>query len=285
MDTKNKIKVIIPFYNPGDFLDMCVSSVLTQDYDNYEVLFIDDCSTDGSFQKIPGCIFKTDENNQPIRDENGEMIILEKHPLLEKTKCQNVVAWKASSRATALPNIHNGIVNFCTDPDDIILIVYGDDWVVGKSTLSKINETYNKTDCLLTYGSCKLSDGKRGYSSEYKEFEFKNIRQFTPKFSLPLSFKKSLYNKFIELDPQTTSFMDKDGNWLINCSNFALTFPLLELAGKEKVQQIKEIIYVYNIDNPLNSERLNSELYYQTQKTIQEKKPLISSYENINPSE
>ena len=72
---KNKIKIIVPFFNPGDFLDNCISSVLTQDYDNYEVLFIDDCSTDNSYSKIPSCIYKTDSENKPILDENGECII------------------------------------------------------------------------------------------------------------------------------------------------------------------------------------------------------------------
>ena len=67
----NKIKIIVPFYNPGKFLDRCVNSLLTQDYDNYEILFIDDCSSDGSFSKIPAVKYKGDENysfEQIIRD-------------------------------------------------------------------------------------------------------------------------------------------------------------------------------------------------------------------------
>ena len=75
MDKKlNKIKVIIPFYNPGNFLDSCIGSVLTQDYENYEVLFIDDCSTDGSFDKIPACTFKTNAHGTPVMDAEGQPI-------------------------------------------------------------------------------------------------------------------------------------------------------------------------------------------------------------------
>ena len=61
MDKKlNKIKVIIPFYNPGEYLDSCISSVLTQDYGNYEVLFIDDASTEEFNRKLQELLADTD---------------------------------------------------------------------------------------------------------------------------------------------------------------------------------------------------------------------------------
>ena len=40
--------IIIPIYNIKKYLKKCVESVLCQSYDNYEVLLIDDGSTDGS---------------------------------------------------------------------------------------------------------------------------------------------------------------------------------------------------------------------------------------------
>jgi len=275
MSKTNKIKIIIPFYNPGDYFDMCINSVLTQDYDNYEVLFIDDSSTDDSYKKIPDCTYQTNEKNEPIRNEKGELIITEIHPILEITKCLKVNAWKSSRRLTALANIHNAIINFSTDPDDIIFILYGDDWLVNKNVLKKINENYNEHNCLLTYGSSKLSDGKKCYSSNYSEKEFSIIRKVTPKFSHPLTFRKSLYNKFCELDPRFDQFIDKTNNWFTSCSNYAIFYPLAELAGYEKTLHINDIIYIYNIDNPLNSEKLNSDLYYDNLESIKEKKQLI----------
>ena len=50
---ENKIVIITPFYNPGEFLDNCIATVMSQRYDNYKVVFIDDCSTDGSYDKLP----------------------------------------------------------------------------------------------------------------------------------------------------------------------------------------------------------------------------------------
>jgi glycosyltransferase involved in cell wall biosynthesis len=274
MIKNNKIKVIIPLHNPGDYFDMCVNSVLTQDYDNYEVLFIDDFSNDDSYNKIPACIYQTDDKNEPVRDEKGELIITEIHPILEITKCLKVNAWKSSRRLTALPNIHNAIINASTDPDDIIFILYGDDWLSNKNVLKKINEIYNEKDCLMTYGSSKLTDGKKCYSTTYQEKEFPILRRITPKFSHPITFRKSLYDKFCQLDPKFEYFTDDKGEWFSTCSNYALFYPLADLAGFEKTFHISDVMYFYNIDNPLNSEKINSDLYYDTLEIIQNKKQL-----------
>lgn len=269
-----RIKVIIPFYNPGDYFDMCINSVLTQDYENYDVLFIDDSSTDDSYNKIPACTYRTDENNEPIRDENGKIIITEIHPILEVTKCLNVNAWKSSKRLTALPNIHNAIINTCSDPDDIIFILYGDDWLSNKNVLKKINEIYNEKNCLLTYGSSKLTDGKKCYSSVYQEKEFPILRRITPKFSHPITFKKSLYDKYCELDTKFDYFTDEKGEWFTVCSNYALFYPLADLAGFQNTFHISDLLYFYNIENPLNSEKNNTDLYSNTLDIIQNKKQL-----------
>ena len=42
------ISVIIPVYNAEPFLPACLDSVLSQDYSSFEILVIDDGSTDNS---------------------------------------------------------------------------------------------------------------------------------------------------------------------------------------------------------------------------------------------
>lgn len=279
MEKKGRIKVIVPFHNPGDFFDLCINSILTQDFEGFDILFIDDASTDGSYDKIPACTYKVDENGQTIKDEENRLIIDERHPLLENTKCDVINAWRASERMTALPNIHNGIVNFCESPEDIIFILYGDDWLPGKKTLQRVWEEYQNGDCLMTYGSAKLSDGKRSYSSSYSEKEFRHLRLVTPKFSWPLTFKKKLYDELLKKDKKYENFIDSRGEWFTCCSNYALAYPLMELAGHSHVKHISEIIYIYNTDNPLNSERVNPDLYYEVLDNIQGKKSMA---ENIN---
>lgn len=42
------LSIIIPVYNVAEYLDRCVKSVLSQDYCDYEIILVDDGSTDGS---------------------------------------------------------------------------------------------------------------------------------------------------------------------------------------------------------------------------------------------
>lgn len=44
-----KISIIVPFYNSASVLDKCIQSVLHQTYTNFELVLVDDGSTDGSF--------------------------------------------------------------------------------------------------------------------------------------------------------------------------------------------------------------------------------------------
>lgn len=46
------ISIVIPVFNKEDYLDRCLRSILRQDYTQFEVIVIDDASTDNSYAKI-----------------------------------------------------------------------------------------------------------------------------------------------------------------------------------------------------------------------------------------
>lgn len=52
MSKKGLVSIIIPCYNHENFLDDCIKGILEQSYKNIEFLICDDCSPDGSYQKI-----------------------------------------------------------------------------------------------------------------------------------------------------------------------------------------------------------------------------------------
>lgn len=45
----DKISITIPMYNKAKYITEALKSCLDQSYNNYEIIVIDDCSTDDSF--------------------------------------------------------------------------------------------------------------------------------------------------------------------------------------------------------------------------------------------
>jgi glycosyltransferase involved in cell wall biosynthesis len=58
LNKKNLISVIMPVYNRENYLDDSIQSILKQSYSNFEFIIIDDCSTDGSKNKIKSYVKK-----------------------------------------------------------------------------------------------------------------------------------------------------------------------------------------------------------------------------------
>lgn len=47
-----KISIIIPVYNCKDYIENCVDSIITQTYQNIEIILVNDGSTDESLKKL-----------------------------------------------------------------------------------------------------------------------------------------------------------------------------------------------------------------------------------------
>ena len=43
-----KYSIIIPVYNVEKYIEECIESILIQKYSNYEIILINDCSSDKS---------------------------------------------------------------------------------------------------------------------------------------------------------------------------------------------------------------------------------------------
>lgn len=86
---KIKVSVILPVYNASRTIKECLNSVLNQDYTNYELIIVDDVSTDNSVSIIKSfkdkriSFIKNNKNGGPgftrnvaIKNSNGEIILL-----------------------------------------------------------------------------------------------------------------------------------------------------------------------------------------------------------------
>ena len=70
MSLSPKISVIVPVYNVEDYLPRCIDSILAQDYEDFELLLIDDGSTDKGGHICDGYA-KHDVRVRVFHKENG----------------------------------------------------------------------------------------------------------------------------------------------------------------------------------------------------------------------
>ena len=70
MDNKIKFSIMTPVYKVEKYLDECVSSVLNQSYENFELILVDDGSPDRSGQMCDAWAAK-DKRVKVIHKENG----------------------------------------------------------------------------------------------------------------------------------------------------------------------------------------------------------------------
>ena len=243
------IKIVVPFYNASGFIERCASSVMAQKYDNFKVIFIDDASTDNSWELLPH------DNDKAICIRNEKNV-------------------------SALPNIHKAVMEHC-DPNDIVILVDGDDWLINKKVLTYLNDFYHKNDCWVTYGQASWTDGRRGFASAYPENEFKQLRKAPFRISHLRTFIAGVYQAIEHQDSNFSCLKDTKGEWYKMTYDVAIMLPLLELSGYDKVKYIDKVLYIYNRDNPISDDKVNQQLQWDIHKEIL-KKPVfkqLSKYE------
>ncbi|MCW3070346.1 MAG: glycosyltransferase [Bacteroidetes bacterium] len=237
---KNKIIVAVLFYNPGHYLDNCISSLLLQDYENFEMIFIDDASTDGSHERIPA----DDPRITLIRNTENKG-----------------GAW----------NLHQCLLR--CQPDDIFFQLDGDDWLSCNDALSHVNHFFEETSCWAMYGQYMFMDGSYGLARPFTGPEdFRNRRNewVSP---VPRCFRAGLYHRISDQDPGYDCMRDAKGNWYREAMDVALMYPILDLAGFENVKFNTRTLYVYNIENPLNVHKSRRPLEEANHDEISAKRP------------
>ena len=237
----NKFWIIVPFYNVSNYITDCVNIIISQNYDNYQAIFIDDNSSDGTSDKIP--------NNDKF------------------TKVYNDI------RLTALENIHNCLFSLKSDidPDDIIIILDGDDALLHTGVLEYVNNIYKYNQSLLiTYGQYITSNGYLGHCSSYTEQEYNNLRNMDWRASHLRSFKFKTYLELINQDPQFNCYKDIDGGFYKITYDIAILYPLMEIAGYNNIHFNKEPLYYYRL-HPNNDHALNASEQKRVELNIKNK--------------
>ncbi len=97
--SKPKVSVILPARNEEDFIEKCLNSLADQDYENYEIIVVDDHSQDNTGQII-----------KKIAEKNSKIIYVLADPKPEKWMGKNWACFEGFKRA-------NGELLLFTDAD------------------------------------------------------------------------------------------------------------------------------------------------------------------------
>tara|TARA_Y100000034_G_C6901831_1_gene417298 strand:- start:2984 stop:3715 length:732 start_codon:yes stop_codon:yes gene_type:complete len=234
----NHFTILIPSYNAEGFVRKNLGSVLSQKYKNYLIYYVDDNSTDKTYKIAKDLL-------------SDEHIIVRNS--FNKGKMDNVF-----SSLKALKN-----------KNTIVLILDGDDWLFDGEVLSYLNEVYKNPDIWMTSGSYLESDTKNIIRPNIDyDFWVGNIRKKQWKTSHLISFRLELFLKIKRKD-----FMKKNGEFFSTTSDQAMIFPMIEMAGREHFLEIKDLLYVYNRDNPLSDDKIYREDQLRTEKYIRSLQP------------
>lgn len=136
---KYKFSIIVPVYNVENYVDKCIKSILNQTYKNYEVIIINDGSTDNSLN-----IINKYKNNKKIK------IITQKNK--------------------GLSNARNNGMKIATG--DYLLFIDSDDYIEDK-LLEILNNNINGED--LIRFQTRTVDENYNTIKEYNEETFNNL--------------------------------------------------------------------------------------------------------------
>lgn len=229
MANVNHISIVISTRNAAQYVDRCLDSAIGQDYPDYEIIFIDAQSSDGTYEKALEYVGKFDS----IRVIQNEQ---------RKYQGENIrIGAEMSS------------------PKSIVITLDGDDWFPHTDVLSRINREYNKYDCWMTYGTYEEFPF-RDISSHYHEYPLdvrqnKTFRSYKWLASHLRTFRREL---FLKINPEDM----KDpttGDYVSMAPDLSFQFPMLEMCGTDKSRYIPDILYVYNRENPMNESKQGQE--------------------------
>ena len=136
---KHKFSLIIPAYNVEKYIKKCLDSVLNQTYNNYEIIIINDGSTDNTSKILES--YKSNKKIKIINQENKGL---------------------SNARNTGVSNAKG----------DYILFIDSDDFIE-KELLEILNKTIKDED--LVRFQIKILDETNKIIKEYKEETFNNL--------------------------------------------------------------------------------------------------------------
>jgi glycosyltransferase involved in cell wall biosynthesis len=209
--------ILISAHNNANLCEKCLFSALTQQYENFRIIYIDDASTDDSFSLASRLT-----SLSTLKDK--------------VTLIQN------STAKGSLSNLYTTIQN--CENHEIIVPVEGNDFLAHEKVLLKLNKAYAKPSTWMTYGNFLEYPSYR--QSPVKSKPISKSIIFNNAFrshDVHDTYLKTFYAAlFKQIKKEDLLFK---GKFLPSNGSLAYFLPLLELSGKHAIF-INDILYLHS---------------------------------------
>ena len=221
--------VVTASYNNAKWCHQNLHSIFGQKYSNFHLIYIDDCSTDGTAHLVEGWARK-----QGVQDK--------------------ITLIRNKERLGAMANHYRAIQLI---PDKaIVCIVDGDDWLAHYEVFNYLNRIYSSSDTWLTYGQFQSwPDNGVGWCVEIPEtYVSQNaFREFERNLSHLRTFYAGLFKQIKKEDLMYNNL------FLPMCADNAAMFPMAEMA-RGHIKFISKVLLIWNGGSPINDHKISSDL-------------------------
>lgn len=179
-----KFSLLIAHYNNWNYFEECYQSIKNQTYSDFEIIIVDDCSTDDSYNKLKELAF-LDSKIKLFQNSQNKKVGFTKRRCVQEA---------------------NGEICLFIDPDDIIT----------STALEEIQDVYSVNPSIIaTYSKIKLIDDKSNQNGIFKfSKKIKNKNPYFFNVNLEVahlfSFKREAYFKTSGINENLTSAVDQD---------------------------------------------------------------------------
>jgi len=223
-----KIHLFITHYNTIQYLQKCLESIFSQICAvQFQATLVDDASPDP---------YTTEFLDEWQKKEPTRLVIV-----------------RNKERVGKGVNLFRCLDTARCDPEDIICVLDGDDWLASPYSLQTVIERYQNTNCWVTYGSYLQSSGHTGCCTmPLTEAHFaseragRGFRECSWIFSHLFTAKAFLWNKL----PKDLNIFN--GKQTMFTADQIFNIPLAEMAGSKRIECIHEVLMIYNNENPMN---------------------------------
>lgn len=261
--TEQPIAIITTFFNCEKYIEKCINSIISQDYQNYRLFLIDDNSTDRTVEIINQ---KLNSFAKSIRDKISFLVNLK-----NKGAVRNQIE--------TIKNFLNG--------DEIVIILDGDDsFINDNNVLNYYNNLYQDEKTEFTYGSCwSLTDKIPLIAQEYPEHVRRNRQYRNHQFNwiIPYTHTRT-FKAYLVKNIDDSNFKNLKGDWYKAGGDGSVFYSIIEQADPEKIKVVQDIFYNYNDSNELNDYKVNAQIQNINAREISNRSPALNRFSVIIPT-